>query len=407
MPHRRGRWALVGVLVGLLSVAAAFAALGLDIWFGDVDRITIDRGPMERDSDLIPLELESHSTAVEAPGFQIPDVPADQDGLDTLLMVGSDSRENVDEEEFGTFEGQRADVIMIFIRDREERRAGIVSVPRDFYAENPCTGGYTRINESFDGCEELNGPSALLTIVEDQLGIGIDHIAIVDFAGFQGVVDALGGYEICLDDPVRDSKADLDLPAGCTDASGEQTLAWLRSRNTQEQVDGVWRTVTSVSDFTRNERQRQFLQDMVSRVGDLSNPQDLASMASALAPYVTVDDRLGLSNAVALAWSLREIGGDNVVDITLPVYDDQAGDASILQPSQDPAEIIDAFLSGEELPEDPNSTIPTPETTAPTVAEDQTDESPDSVDVGTPDEDGMVDEQPGQEDTSTTEASFP
>ncbi|MPZ53675.1 MAG: hypothetical protein GEU79_13250 [Acidimicrobiia bacterium] len=389
--RRRGRWALVGVLVALLSVAAAFAALGLDIWFGDVDRVTIDRVGTENESGLIRLDVEggSDEDGVTEPGFQLPEIPADQDGLDTLLLVGSDSRENLDESEFGSYEGQRADVIMVFIRDREEQRAGIVSIPRDFYAENPCTGGDSRINEVFEGCDEFNGPSALLAVVEDQLGVGIDHIAMIDFEGFQHVVDALGGYEICLDHPVRDEKAHLEMDAGCRDATGEDTLAWLRSRNTQQQVDGVWQTVPSVSDFTRNERQRLFLQDMVARIGDLSNPQDLASMASSLAPYVTVDDQLGLSNAVSLAWSLREMGGEGVVEITLPVHDDTVGGASILRASQDPSEIVDAFLAGEELPEDPNSTIPPPETseTSESAEGDDGEEPVDTIDVGPPDED--------------------
>ena len=104
---------------------------------------------------------------------------------------------------------------------------------------NRCRQNYTRINETFFGCrDEINGPTLLALTVSDFTGIPIDHFALFTFDGFEEIVDELGGIEICTEYPVRDRKADLNLPGGCTLASGEQALAWVRSRSTQELIDG-------------------------------------------------------------------------------------------------------------------------------------------------------------------------
>ena len=74
----------------------------------------------------------------------------------------------------------------------------------------------------------------MTVMVGDVAGIEIDHYAEVDFDGFISVVDTFGGVEICTEAPVRGRRADLDLPGGCIQASGDDALAWARSRRTRE-----------------------------------------------------------------------------------------------------------------------------------------------------------------------------
>src|SRR5690606_26960507 len=129
----------------------------------------------------------------------------------------------------------------------------------------PC--GQMRINDTLQGCQDMNGESTLLATVESLTGLGVDHVAIVDMAGFQEVVDRLGGYEICVENPVRDPKAKLDLPAGCHLADGADTLAWLRSRNTQEQMeDGRWVRMDGVNDRSEERRVGQVLTGLPWRI---------------------------------------------------------------------------------------------------------------------------------------------
>lgn len=349
---RRWIWAAALVVVGLVGLTAYVA---LSTW-GTVDRVEIDRavsyaeGPgEEEEQDEAGSGENPDVTAV--PEFRLPPVPSAADGIDTFLLVGTDSRAGLDDlTGFGDFEGARADVILLLIRPRKEGQAAVVSLPRDLWVSTPC--GRMRISEALEGCEGMNGETTLLVTVESLTGLGVDHFGLVDMAGFQEVVDELGGYEICLERPVRDVKAKLDLDAGCHEADGSDTLAWLRSRNTQELTeDGRWVRMTGVSDLTRNERQREFLVEMLGRLGNFAAPQDALNTAQAIAPYVTVDSRLGITQAVSLAWTMRDLD-DSITDISIPVEDyvTQNG-AEVLRPTVDLEKVIAEVIAVETVGE--------------------------------------------------------
>lgn len=350
----RKRWIIGGALVALLvmGVAVAFAA---STW-GEVKRVTIDR-PTNPPSvvaagaeDDEQGEETSNPSGDAEPGFVAP-----SDGLDVFLLVGSDSRDELDDlEGFGDFAGSRADVVMVFLRTETE--VAVLSLPRDLWVPNMCTGREARINGLLEGCgEQMNGPTLLTLTVESLIGETVDHFAMVDFAGFQGVVDAIGGYEICVERPVRDTRANLELPAGCTMASGDQALAWLRSRRTQELTDAGWRTIPGMSDLARNDRQRAFLIDVMGQLSDFTSPTAVTATAQAVAPFLTVDSSLTLVEAVNLAWTMRGLGSGAVVELNVPVYGftTEQG-ASVLMSSVPIDEIVAGFL----VPETADSAFP-------------------------------------------------
>jgi LCP family protein required for cell wall assembly len=194
----------------------------------------------------------------------------------------------------------------------------------------------------------MNGPTALTRTVEDVIGHEIDHFALIDLAGFQEAVDAVGGYEICLERPVRDPRAQLELPAGCTQATGAQTLAWLRSRSTQELTEDGWRVMPGVNDLTRNERQRAFLLSMMGHLSDFSSPTDVADVAQTIAPFVTVDSDLSFIDAVNLAWTMRDLSRGNIDELEIPVSDaTTATGAAVLVAGVDIADLVDDYLAPE------------------------------------------------------------
>lgn len=342
------RLLIAGALVIVLGVVMILY-VGFSTW-GQVNRVDIERpdppsadsgGQGDRGAEDSPTEPGEDEEVVN------------QLDTEVFLLVGSDSREDLtDLTGFGSFEGRRADVVMVVIRSSEG--TAIMSLPRDLWVESVCDGEMNRLNEELEGCDDLlNGPTLLTLTVEQMVGEAIDHFALVDLAGFQGAVDAIGGYEICVDLPVRDSRSGLELPEGCTLASGEQTLAWLRSRQTQELTDNGWRTIPGVNDLARNERQRDFLIDMMGRLSDFSSPQSLAATAAAVAPYVTVDSELSLVTAVNLAWDLRGLGEGEVIELEVPVVDHTtANGAAVLLPSTPVRDIVAEFLApttaGEE-----------------------------------------------------------
>ena len=331
------------VLILLLASGAFFV---LSTW-GSVNRVSIDRPAGPGVAVAAEPDEETSDEAGEEPGESVT-VPPSADGVDVFLLVGSDSRDELDDlDGFGEFDGDRADVVMVLIRPRDGSSAALLSLPRDLLVDNICSSGQHRLNDALQGCgDAMNGPTALTLTVDNALGLTVDHFALVDLAGFQEAVDAIGGYEICVENPVRDSKANLELPAGCTLASGEQTLAWMRSRRTQELTETGWRTLPGVNDLTRNERQRQFLIDMMGRLSDFSSPQDVASLAQTVAPFVTVDSSLSLIDAVGLGWTMRGLGDGSIETLEVPVADaiTDSG-ASVLVATEDIAEIVSSFLS--------------------------------------------------------------
>jgi LCP family protein required for cell wall assembly len=330
------------IVVVLLGAGALFAA---STW-GDVNRVSIDRPPVTS-----PVASPDDEAVTGEPELNVTVPPAGGDGLDVFLLVGSDSRDHLaDTEGFGEFEGHRADVVMVLIRPRDDdRRAAVLSLPRDLWVENSCNGQEHRLNDALEGCgTTMNGPTALTVTVENLIGLSVDHFALVDLAGFQEAVDAIGGYEICLQRAVRDEKAQLQLPAGCTLASGAETLAWLRSRNTQELTADGWRVIPGVSDLTRNQRQREFLLSMMGSLGDFGSPQDVASVAQTVAPYVTVDADLSIIDAVSLAWTMRGLGQGSVRQLDVPVTDTTSpAGAAVLLPSVDISEVVASYLTPE------------------------------------------------------------
>jgi LCP family protein required for cell wall assembly len=247
--------------------------------------------------------------------------PTRPEVFQSFLVVGSDAG------------GVRADVITLLLVPPDGDPA-IVSIPRDLYLPNRCTQGYERINASLAACGSINGPTMLALAVEDYTGIEVDHFALFDFDGFERIIDAVGGVQICVDHQVRDSRSFLDLPAGCTTASGAQALSWVRSRRTEELVDGAWRRMQGVSDLTRNLRQQDVILAMFSKMKTFGSISDLTRTVRSLTNTFTLDTQLGISDAISLAWSLRGIDPRTVTRIEIPVRDfTTSRGASVLVPT--------------------------------------------------------------------------
>jgi LCP family protein required for cell wall assembly len=270
--------------------------------------------------------------AVDAPPperLPPPAVPQDDDEFDAFLAVGSDNRPG--------FGGNRADVILLVLVPRDDRPPLMVSLPRDLYIESPCTLTFNRINVNLNGCRadgvEVTGPELLAIAVEDYTGVEVDHFALFGFDGFERVINKVGGVEICVDHPVRDADAELALPAGCTNATGAQALGWVRSRKTQELVDGQWRTMRGVSDLSRNERQQDVLLQMLQKLKKFRSVGDLLDTLSALADAFTVDEGLSVREAAELAWSQRSLDAEDILRIRIPVENyTTSGGAAVLLP---------------------------------------------------------------------------
>ena len=266
-------------------------------------------------SPASPSEPSDPGTREDAPPpYSNPHVtsPALPDEMfDTVMLIGADAS------------GKLADSIVLGLLPADGSAAALVSIPRDLYLPNPCTKDYRRVNAGLWGCRGgVSGPELLAVVVEDFTGVAVDHYVRIDFEGFVEVVDGLGGVEICFDHPTRDRNASLDIPqAGCLSADGATALAYARSRNARQLVDGEWQSAWS-SDTVRQRHQRQILLELAATLRDASLT-DLAASFQSLSHAFRLDSGWSVTEAVKWAWRYRDLDLSTVTHLMVAVEDYQ------------------------------------------------------------------------------------
>jgi LCP family protein required for cell wall assembly len=350
---------LIRATVILVVAVVAWAGWqGFQIWhdWRNIARVPYDIAAA-RDALSTPATLPDPATIdgadaedTETPGTMPPEltIPTSPqlapEALQAFLVIGSDQRPQL-----GT--SSRADVIVLLLIPADGADPVMVSIPRDLYLPNPCAGGYTRINATLNGCASrgVSGPELLTVALEDFTGVQIDHFAAFDFEGFKAIIDRVGGVEICVANQVRDSKTDppLDLPAGCSRASGAMTLSWVRSRHTQELVDGAWRRMPGVNDLARNQRQQELLLQALARLKAFGSVTEFSNLVESLTNTFTIDAGLSLGEAIGIAWDLRSIDIDSIKRPTIPVadYTTEFGQ-QVLRPTATFSEVLEAAYPG-------------------------------------------------------------
>ncbi|MFJ8842646.1 LCP family protein [Streptomyces cyaneofuscatus] len=235
-----------------------------------------------------------------------------------ILLIGSDSRSG-DNSEYGRDDGgsQRSDTTILLHLAADRKSATAVSLPRDLMVEIPScrTGDDKETRErfaQFNSAFELGGTACTIRTVERLTGIRIDHHMVVDFNGFKDMVDAVDGVKICLDEPIDDKDARLELPAGPQTLNGEEALGYVRAR----------KTLGDGSDTERMERQQRFLGALVNKMqsnGVLLNPTRLYPVLDAATKSLTTDPGLdSLRDLYDLVRSMRDVPTDQVQFLTVP-----------------------------------------------------------------------------------------
>jgi LCP family protein required for cell wall assembly len=271
------------------------------------------------------IDLAPHTLAQSAP----PGEPQN------FLLVGSDSRAFVDntadQKAFGNSAatgGQRADTIILVRVDPQTHRAAMVSFPRDLWIPIAPDGHNQRINTAFEA-----GPQQLIQTISANFNIPIHHYAQVDFKGFQGLVDAVGGVKIYLATPVRDRVTGLNIhDTGCVQLHGDQALAYVRSRHFQYQEKGRWKS-DPTGDLGRITRQQDFirraLREALSK--GLTNPARLNRLVNVGLKNVKVSKSLDLKDVVNLGKNFRSLSPETLQQYSLPVTNTRVGAAAVLK----------------------------------------------------------------------------
>jgi LCP family protein required for cell wall assembly len=280
--------------------------------------------------------------------FQMEDagpMPSLAAGDGVYLIVGTDSRENLpddlDQGNFGDFAGSRADVIIL--AQVVDGRRQLLSIPRDLKVEIPGQG-VNRINAAY----AFGGPDLLVETVANATGIRPNHYMEVEFGGFAGIVDALGGIELDIPYPARDAKSGLNLEAGVQKVDGATALAYARSRSYEEFIDGVW-VPQGGGDIARAARQREVLTKIMAEASSPSGAVRSPLVVTAVGSHLTADSGLTLFDLAKTGWDMRS--ADVTESMTLPVVGAEEGGVAYLVRSEPAAtDVLNAFIAGQPLP---------------------------------------------------------
>ncbi len=221
-----------------------------------------------------------------------------------FLLIGSDKRPG---------SSYRTDTLVIAILWPREGQASLISIPRDLWIYIP-TVGMQRINTAYQSGEIYGynggGPGLLKDTISYNLGIRIDHTAMVDFDGFRRIVDTFGGIDL----PVSCAYTDWRLIDPSYDPYNENNW-WLYTVGPgQIHMDGdlaLWyaRSRSKSSDFDRGRRQQEVLRALFDKALQTNTFSKLPQLYLDLSNTAVTD--LGLADLLRMApYALRLSNAD-------------------------------------------------------------------------------------------------
>jgi LCP family protein required for cell wall assembly len=305
-----------GFLRGVAVVAVALVAFGGTAAYatyaklnGNIDKVDVS------------ALLTDPTPAPSASGAADPNAGHDLN----IALIGSDSRLGQNAEIGGQAGGMRSDTTLVMHISADRSRVELVSIPRDSMVRIPSctmTNGKTTpattnmFNSAFatgwdTGHDMASAAGCTINTIQADTGIKIDHFVVVDFEGFEQMVNALGGVQICVPQAMKSAMAGLNLPAGNQKLDGPTALAFARARH----------GIGDGSDINRIGNQQRLLQAMINQVLSqniaTSSPKLLAFF-NAVTKSLTIDKQMSISDMVGVAYSARNINRANITFMTIP-----------------------------------------------------------------------------------------
>jgi len=233
-------------------------------------------------------------------------------GSQNILVLGSDSRDGgaynpKAKPNQTTVKNERSDSIMVLHIQKDHKKAYIVSIPRDTYVSIPRLNGHGGAKSKINAAFAWGGIPLTVLTVEKFTGVKIDHVVKIDFNGFKGMTDALGGVDVTVDKTVTDPRSHRTFKAGVNHLDGTAALDYVRQRYGLPN-----------SDFDRIHRQQIFLRALMQKAagsGTLSNPVKLKRFLDAATQSLTVDNSFSLKD---MALEFRKLRAGDISFVTSP-----------------------------------------------------------------------------------------
>lgn len=215
-----------------------------------------------------------------------------------VLLLGTDGSAKRMAEDGLDEGGYRSDSMMLARIDPKNKKAAIISIPRDTLVEIKGQG-----KQKINAALFYGGPSLAVQTVSSLAGVPIAHYAEVNFDGFSAMVDTLGGVEVDVPIAINDNEAGGSLQAGRQTLNGQGALILCRTRHTYDKY--------GAGDLYRAANQRMVLSAIAQKMLSV-DPLSLGKSVSTLSQYVTTD--LDVQSIVGIAQSMRGI------DATQDIY---------------------------------------------------------------------------------------
>ncbi|MFC8368787.1 LCP family protein [Streptomyces sp. NPDC057238] len=326
----RRRWGRI-VLLSLLAVLLAAGGTGYWLYSdlnGNIDGVDLDKALGDDRPEKLPTSGQN------------------------LLILGSDSRAGANAElGTGKVSGARSDTALVVHIPEGRQQAVAVSIPRDTLVTRPecAKEDGSALPEAervmFNSVYSTAGPACVVKTVEKMSGVRMDHYMEIDFAGFKGLVDAIGGVTVTIDEPIKDTSSGLDLSAGTHKLDGTDSLAFVRTRH----------GVGDGSDLGRIGLQQQFMIALLSEVKrqDLfGSPTKTYKIADTLTSALTTDSELAsLTSLADFARSMNGVDPASMETIMLPVAYDKIDPNRVVAAHPQVDQLWKAIRSDTEIPE--------------------------------------------------------
>ena len=322
-----------------LIVVATMLRLALE-WrqaLADIDSMIVTPATIDLPADAPPLTTQDPSSAPQSPGAigpapassqpaggQIGAVSADTPTLSqatlNILLLGTDARPS----DAGP---TRTDAMVLVRLDRATGRVSMLSIPRDLWVSY-VGGGEGRINGAYAAGEKRHlgyGPAVAKATVGRLVGVDVDHFVLINFQGFETLIDQLGGVSVNVPEAIYDpvyptqdyNTIEVRFRSGPQLLSGERALIYARTRHAD-------------SDFGRNQRQQLVLVAIFNRVRERGLFEQLTSLddyTRALRDYVRTD--MDRSRMLELAGFAKDLSADAVLRYAI--------DSTVVVDLRDPA----------------------------------------------------------------------
>lgn len=302
----------VALVVVVIAVVAALSGLGFYV-FKEMQKSNINEGLHDSYT-----EEEMQAVDNELTGMTKFDQPF------TMLLLGSDAR--TDDPDLGA----RTDTIILARVDPVHNKVAMVSIPRDTMIEIEGVG-----TAKFNAAYTYGGPSGTIAAVKKLCGVDIDHFAEINFEGLVGLIDAIGGIDVMVDETVDDPDAgNVVIPAGMQHLNGEAALTFSRSR---AYADG---------DYTRVSNQRKVIEAIIHK-GLEAPATELYGIVRASTGFLTTDSGMDVDFIYSLADQMRHNNDDpfTLYSATIPSATGMVGDISyVIADNAGVAELMKIFM---------------------------------------------------------------